>query len=74
MNQKVIRFIQFHSHLMAYFKANLKRNGEKESYISRVFRFGNASDKFFFMWTLLQLSFKHILITLIRFPTYTNSY
>jgi len=51
---------------MAYSKGKLKRIGDKASVCFRLFWIGNASD-YLSMWTLLQVSFKHILITLANF-------
>jgi hypothetical protein len=69
--------IQFQSHLvswtflMAYSKTKLKSSGDRSSPCFRPFWIGNLSDKCLPIWTLLYVSFKHILINL---TTYIHGY
>jgi hypothetical protein len=58
--------------IMAYYKEKLKSNGDKASYF-RPFWIGNLSDKCLPVWTLLQVLFKHILISLTSFMGSPNS-
>jgi hypothetical protein len=58
--------IQFHSFLLAFPKEKLGSNGE-EAFHFRLFWTGNASDTCLPMWTLLHVSFKHILNILTSF-------
>jgi hypothetical protein len=52
---------------MAYSKAKLKSNGDRESPCFRPFLIGNAPDKCLPIRILLLVSFKHILISLTSF-------
>jgi hypothetical protein len=52
---------------MAYSKEKLKSKSHKGSLFSRPCWIGNASGKFLHMRTLLQVSFKHILIGVTSF-------
>ena len=50
---------------MAYSKAKLKSNGDGASPCFKPFLIGNMSDKFLPTRTLLQVSFRHVFISLI---------
>jgi hypothetical protein len=58
---------------MAYSKAEFKSSGDKASHYFRPFWKGKLSNKCFPIWTLLYVSFKHILISLAGFLGTTNS-
>jgi hypothetical protein len=58
---------------MAYSKAKLKSGGDRASPYFRSFWIGKLSDKCLPIWTLLYVSFKHILITLTSFMGTPNS-
>jgi len=45
---------------MAYYEAKLKSKGNKTSPCFRPLRAANASDKYLFTRTMVQVSFKHI--------------
>jgi hypothetical protein len=51
---------------MAYSNAKLKSSGDRASYF-RPFWIGKLSDNCLAIWTLLYVSFKHILINLTSF-------
>jgi hypothetical protein len=55
------------SFLMAYSEAKFKNNGDKASHCFRSFLIGNVSDKSLPARTLLQVSLKHILVSLTSF-------
>jgi hypothetical protein len=58
---------------MAYSKAKSKSSGDKASPCFRPFWKGKLSDKCLPIWTLLYVSFKHILIELTSFMVPPNS-
>jgi hypothetical protein len=51
---------------MAYSKAKLKSNGDKASYFI-PFLIGKLSEKCLPVWTLLQVSFRHVFVSLTIF-------
>jgi len=71
--QELMCSIQFQSFPMAYSKANLKSNGNKESPCFRPYWIGNASDTFLSTWSLLQVLFKYISTGLTSFIGIPNS-
>ena len=58
---------------MAHSKAKLKHNGDKASPGFKPFLTGNVSDKRLPTQTLLEVSFKHIFISLTSFIGIPNS-
>jgi hypothetical protein len=58
---------------MAYYRAKLKSSGNKASSCFKPFWIGKLSDKCLPIWTLLYVSFKHILISLTNFMGIQNS-
>jgi hypothetical protein len=52
---------------MVYSKAKLKSGGDRASPCFRPLWIGKLSDKYLPAWTLVYLSFKHILINLTSF-------
>jgi hypothetical protein len=61
------------SNKVAYSKAKLKSSGDKAPPYIRTFWTEKLSDKWFPIWTLLYISFKHILINLTGFMGTLNS-
>ena len=59
--------------LMAYPKAKFKRNGDKATPFFKPFLRGNLSGKCFPSQTLLEVSFRHIFISLSSFMEIPNS-
>jgi len=58
---------------MAYCKAQLKSNGDKVSHCFKPFLIGIMSDKCLLTQTLLQVSFRHIFISVNSFVGIPNS-
>jgi hypothetical protein len=58
---------------MAYSEAKLKSSDDKASPCFRPFFIENLSDKCLPIWTLICVSFKHILISLTGFMGIPNS-
>jgi len=58
---------------MAYYKAKLKRNGDRASPCFKPFLIGNISDKFLTTRNLLYVSVRHIFINLTSSLGITNS-
>jgi hypothetical protein len=58
---------------MAYSKVKLKSSGDRASPYFMPFRVRKLSDKCLPIWTLLYVSFKHILIILTNFLGTPNS-
>jgi hypothetical protein len=52
---------------MAYYKAKLKSSGDRASPYFKPFWIEKLSDKYLPTWTLLYVSFKHVLINLTSF-------
>ena len=57
---------------MAYSKAKLKSNGDKASYFI-PFLIGKLSEKCLPTWTLLQVSFRHVFVSLTIFTGISNT-
>jgi hypothetical protein len=57
---------------MAYSTATLKTSGDKASPYFKPFWMGKLSNKWLPMWTLLYVSFKHILISWTNFMGIPN--
>jgi hypothetical protein len=58
---------------MAYYKAKLKSSGDRASPCFRPFGIGKRSDKCLPARNLINVSFRHILISITRFVGIPNS-
>jgi hypothetical protein len=58
---------------MTYSEAKLKSHSDKASPCFRAFWIEKLTDKCLLMWTLLQVLFKHVLISLTYFKDTQNS-